>query len=1192
MNNLIETKKQNTIKKIKKMENIPSEDLNEKKPKLLIPKPLGSINNINNIIKKDLITPKNEKNEINNTLQENINIKIEKELEFKKENIPNESINKINSIISKIKTIPNLNNYSDYKKEILKISNEKLKKINYSDFQNSKEEKTKIEENEIEIIKKIGKIGLNKTFLDIKTSNSKNIILSNNNCSIFSKEDFQSIKTNNCIFKGKWCYEVLLITNGSFQIGICQYNSNFSKLNGIGNDLLSFSFDGYKKLSLHKNKFSYGNNWDSGDVIGVCIDLDNRILEYYLNGKKLGICFENIPVGENIVYYPSITINKNEKCVFNFGQYNFHYNYFGYKIFDFNINWTPSIKFFDLLKNDLVGYLNQDLSFYEKILIFYQIFDYLIHISFNDPFIFKKYGIPFLNDLYNKDKNLLKIFLDNLINFIPEKKDKIKLVYFIIDNIASLIEENSVLGKKGISNWIENIKLFQGILLSDNIVNYWFENEKDVMYTLKTIFNSNFFKFTDFYNNIMVSKNSKINVLKAIKVINHNFFEKKKNDFLSLNNIYCENIANLIKYFLTEERKFSNNKILKDQFNEFLKIELKPTSEDLFNFINNNEKITKNQSIIYKNVFYPLFHIFVREYLNIPFEKLSTEPFFFRDNNLSIYHNDINLGGTINNITKDYFNSIDKKFIIENKEFYADFFHKIIRMGYEYYVVPIRRKLENFIIKNKNITLDYCIIDNLKGSEIFEQIFKRYFYLFSYHSQILFYKFSFYVTKYILYLKNQNKNILYFLPINFIEFPFSLFQILKRTHCKIFLDQNIRNEINKCSNYFVNDDYIESILELYLYLFSDESIKNPSIKESLLSKVFSFTEIIYFEIYEKKKYLFEYLIKGLLNNLKNDCLPMLSCKVLLKLVNPICFSNEEINIKPNIKIIENYFKNTNSILNDFMISHFKYLNKIMTQYTYHLSGLIEKLGNDLQKNIPRKSYLLQQLSIYYNLMCDLLKLTEFFIYINPDSFLITDSLNYFNFIDIIKNLNSRILEKNSIDNLIKLGNELNSHPNENSKKTIYIKNLGYSIIGIFLKINLYKNNDGYNNFIDKFSNISDLEFDSFLNLFEIMKNEILIPIPEKKIGLNEFKDFILNLKKLRKNIGFTNEEIDKFIEKGILCIICYNKIANIKLIPCKHISCEECYIKYKKDKKVCFICHSLIEREEKMEININEIDKE
>ncbi len=302
------------------------------------------------------------------------------------------------------------------------------------------------------------------------------------------------------------------------------------------------------------------------------------------------------------------------------------------------------------------------------------------------------------------------------------------------------------------------------------------------MFTLKTIFNSNFFKFTDFYHNIMVQKNYNIPILKAIKVINYHFFEKKTKEFLNLNSIYCDNISDLIKYFLTEERKFYQGKILKDQFNEFLRIELKSSNEDLLAFLDNNEKISKNQSLIYKNVFYPLFQIFLKEYLDTPFEKLSTEPFFNRDSNISIYYNDINLGGTINNVTHDYIKTIDKSLIISNKEFYADFFHKIIRMSYEFFLIPMKRKLEKFINKSKNVTLESCKNNNVNGTDNFEYNFKIYFYLFSLHSQILYYKFSFFVIKYILYLKNQNKNILYFLPINFIEFPFSLFHILRRIH--------------------------------------------------------------------------------------------------------------------------------------------------------------------------------------------------------------------------------------------------------------------------------------------------------------------------------------------------------------------------------------------------------------------------
>ena len=1101
--------------------------------------------------------------------------KEEIKLTFKEENIDEKIIENINSIVKDIEIINKIEDYSQYKKEINNLL---------------KTENKKLLINEIKRMKTLGKIGITKTYFDIKSNDSENIILSNNNCTIYSKENNESIKTNNCIFKGKWCYEVELITNGSFKIGFCNYNTKL-KNKFIGHDLTSFSFDGNKNLSFHQKTKNYGKNWDCGDIIGVCIDLENQFIEYYLNGKKLGHCFNNIPVGNNIFYFPALTINKGEKICFNFGQYDFHFNYFGYNIFDMNIDWSVSEKLFNLLEKKLLNVLiEKNLSFYEKYLLFYQIFEYLINVSFNDPFIFKKFGIQFLIRLKNKDQRLLQKFLDLIIDFIPLKENKKKFVFFIIDNISSLIEENSVLADKAIFIWEENIKLFKSILISDNIVNLWFENNEKVMLTLKTIFNSNFFKFTDFYHNIMVQKNYNIPILKAIKVIDHHFFKKKTKEFLYLNSVYCDNISDLIKYFLTEERKFFQGKILKDQFNEFLRIELKPSNEDLFVFLDTNEKISKNQSLIYKNVFYPLFQIFLKEYLDIPFEKLSTEPFFNRDSNVSIYSNDINLGGTINNVTHDYIKTIDKNLIISNKEFYADFFHKIIRMGYEYFLIPMKRKLEKFIYKSKNVTLESCKINNENGTDNFEYNFKIYFYLFSLHSQILYYKFSFFVIKYILYLKNQNENILYFLPINFIEFPFSLFQLLRRIHSTIFTDNNFRNEINQTSIYFKNDDYIESILEFYLYLFSDEKIKNPSIKESLLKKVISFTDDVFIEIFEKKNFLFEYLIKGLVNNMKNDSLSILSCKVLLKFINPICFGNEEqINIKSNsMKLIENYLKSSDTLLEDFMNNYFKFLNKIMTQYSFYLSDLNEKFGNNFHNDFPRKFILLQQLSVYYNLMCDLLKLTEFFIYISHDSFLKTDSLIYYNFIEVLKILNFRILPKNELDILMKVSEELKNNPNESSKKNISIQNIAFCIIGIFLKLNSYKNNENYNKFINELSNISDLDFQSFIYLISILNKENL-PI-EKQNGINEFNEYILSLEKNKKNEGFTNEQLDKFIEKGILCIICYNRIINLQFIPCHHNSCEECFIKYKKDKNVCFICHSRIENTEKIIIDLKDLE--
>ena len=69
--------------------------------------------------------------------------------------------------------------------------------------------------NEMEIMDKyslIGKIGINKTYLmdeaTIKGKKIENL-----------KSNRLSLKANNCVLKGKWIYEVLLITNMDMILG-------------------------------------------------------------------------------------------------------------------------------------------------------------------------------------------------------------------------------------------------------------------------------------------------------------------------------------------------------------------------------------------------------------------------------------------------------------------------------------------------------------------------------------------------------------------------------------------------------------------------------------------------------------------------------------------------------------------------------------------------------------------------------------------------------------------------------------------------------------------------------------------------------------------------------------------------------------------------------------------------------------
>lgn len=79
-------------------------------------------------------------------------------------------------------------------------------------------------------------------------------------------------------------------------------------------------------VTFNKDQKNYGLPWDIGDVIGCCLDLDNKIAEYYINGKSLGIAFSDIPTGENIAYFPGISFSQSEICIFNFGNSPFMFN--------------------------------------------------------------------------------------------------------------------------------------------------------------------------------------------------------------------------------------------------------------------------------------------------------------------------------------------------------------------------------------------------------------------------------------------------------------------------------------------------------------------------------------------------------------------------------------------------------------------------------------------------------------------------------------------------------------------------------------------------------------------------------------------------------------------------------------------------------------------------------------------------
>lgn len=68
---------------------------------------------------------------------------------------------------------------------------------------------------------------------------------------------FNTARTDVCVFRGKWEYEVLLESRGVMQFGWCTIKCHFSQETGVGDTWTSFSYDGgrVRKWNVHNSKY-------------------------------------------------------------------------------------------------------------------------------------------------------------------------------------------------------------------------------------------------------------------------------------------------------------------------------------------------------------------------------------------------------------------------------------------------------------------------------------------------------------------------------------------------------------------------------------------------------------------------------------------------------------------------------------------------------------------------------------------------------------------------------------------------------------------------------------------------------------------------------------------------------------------------------------------------------------------------
>lgn len=164
------------------------------------------------------------------------------------------------------------------------------------------------------------------------TDNLSNLVkMSKDRLSLLSQSAFSTLRANATVFAGRFQYEVQLKSKGVMQIGFCSAQCRFTQDTGVGDTKNSYGLDGSKKRLWHVYTKNYGPYWRSGDIFGLCLDMDKGTIEYHRNGVALGLAFEDIERGPGMSLFPAVSLAFNDSLSANFGGSPFRYPVPGFK---------------------------------------------------------------------------------------------------------------------------------------------------------------------------------------------------------------------------------------------------------------------------------------------------------------------------------------------------------------------------------------------------------------------------------------------------------------------------------------------------------------------------------------------------------------------------------------------------------------------------------------------------------------------------------------------------------------------------------------------------------------------------------------------------------------------------------------------------------------------------------------------
>ena len=1061
----------------------------------------------------------------------------------------------------------------------------------------------------------IGKIGTSKTLLDFKTANGKILTYYDGN-KVEAKDSFVSIRANNCLMKGKWCYEVLLLSNGLFQIGFCQLRTLFTSSNGVGDDIHSFGYDGYRLSCWHEEENRFGKTWDYGDIIGICLDLERKQVEFYQNGKKLGIGVKNIEtgMGRGIAYFPGASISCHEKCAFNFGAYPMIYNYPGYEPIDIpKSQYSGSFE----VTSSLLQCLNQcnllellddeNVDIYFRKLINNKIFYFLVNISFRDFYLCKLLLFPFMYSLLKKNKGHYQIFLEQLhkniyMNGINEQS------FFsqFFEKLTNIIEEYGILGPKFFGQYEIFTSLFIEIINDDTYFKLWGKSTNFFGH-LRNIFTSNTFHFGRVFDKINEiygedQKDEMIgDILKKV-VIEGNLITKEMNEYdekyFKILKIFIEKI---LEYYEKNSTLCQATFIFYDLMRACYPIN---TIKDYIYNLNTFMNAENKKNIIgFKNVIFTYMYYFFENYKNInineipigsativqlPNIKASIRNELSNSGIYVSYFREENIGGKSNKLldiplhehtfsSSQIFSEVKKKPAIK--------FNILIRL------ISLADKFFFAYYELQSLIKDYLYeeyVPESNGTTLTNALFRYYFYLFDDTCQTILYNISFFLIKWMnnLILVKNKLNIL-LLPLYLMDFPFQIAQMMLIFKTKILYDEQYRKEINKNCDLFSNDDFLKSLIDLYITLFEDKTFTPyDTLIESLGWKIYLFLRE------EKSRKIIiknEDYIKSIMKGVSNIMTKKYSERIILRILLMLHKAPNEKGL-PKDKSFEEEKNNENIIkilqsqefqtIFDSIISYFgKHLNTKLTTYCYDLDICKEQCidKNFIGKEIKRYESALKS---SYKGVCSVIQFYEFALSISSKSFFNQDneiSLSLIHLRNFLINLTSRILNQPYFSYIETMLNHIHTN--------------GYELIELVdLAINFVLTcSKGGNKqlFIEFIVNTKEIFIHTLVDIYtygcniiiQKINNENNPNLQEKKINYEKYNEIIKELKEKRNN--FEKENILKLdnednLYEDLYCIICYKQIADTLIKPCKHKGCKECLLTYMADNLKCFMCRQPI----------------